>query len=84
MKNLLLITLLSFSGVTIHAADIFNMDFSTDTTSVFSPASDASNGEATLSYNALEGAFSLSGINQADSYLVLFRIFKKISLKPLI
>ena len=67
MKNLLLITLLSFSGVTIHAADIFSMDFSTDTTSVFSPAGDASNGEATLSYNALEGAFSLSGINQADS-----------------
>lgn len=67
MKNLLLIALLTFSVSTMHARDIFSMDFSTDTTSVFLPAGDASNGEATLSYNAEEGAFSLSGENQDNA-----------------
>ena len=75
MKNLLLITLLTLSMGTMYAENIFSMDFSKDTTSIFSPAGDASNGEATFSYNAEEGAFSLSGVNQSDaigkSYIAL-------------
>lgn len=67
MKNLLLITLLTFSSLTMYAEIIFKMDFSTDTTSVFSPIGDANNGEATFSYNVAEEAFSLSGVNQSDS-----------------
>lgn len=68
--NLLLISLSSLSFGNIYAAEIFRMDFATDTSSEFSPVADATNAEASLAYKStggnFGGALTLTGVNPAD------------------
>ena len=62
MKNLLLITMLAVFGSSMYAVSIYSEDFSTDTSSMFTPVANAGDAEASLTHNA-GGFLELSAVN---------------------
>ena len=80
MKNLLLIIFLFLSWGTTYAVNIANIDFSTDTTSVFGKAGDAN--DFTLSWNSTEEALSIGGTNTAGGRGYAFIAVGNIAVNP--